>query len=383
MASRNDGRRSMGLSGIQQQVYRKVTKKGYDFTLMVAGETSLGKSTMVRTLFMQPNNESDTDCASASERIHQTVHIEERSKTITDNGLNLRLTIIDTPGFADAVDNTDCWHPLVDHIDQAFDLYLSEENKLDRSTITDRRVHVLLYFLDPSCRGLKPMDISAMKALCNKVNIIPVLGKADTLTKAELEQVKAQIKDDLEKNMITTFVPAVDEEDPESRAMSQQIQKAIPFALIGSDAVVEVGGRAARGRSYPWGFVEVDNPSHCDFDLLRNTLVKTHLEDLKEATHELYENYRKDKLRHGDTSMYPGANASVLDEDTIRKMQEAEKQQEELQRQQEELAEQRRKFEEEREQFEEWQRQKRAESSKKPTRDPSRASVGGPREETV
>lgn len=180
---------------------------------------------MVRTLFMQPNDESDTDCLSASERVQQTVHIEERSKTITDNGVNLRLTIIDTPGFADAVDNTDCWQPLVDHIDEAFDLYLSEENKLDRSTINDRRVHVLLYFLDPSCRGyvvclmrpwrlssyrvwtcsaqsvrvtmlrnsLKPVDISAMKALCNKVNIIPVLGKADTLTKAELMEIKAQV----------------------------------------------------------------------------------------------------------------------------------------------------------------------------------------------
>jgi septin family protein len=31
----------MGLSGIQQQVYRKVTKKGYDFTLMVAGKSIL------------------------------------------------------------------------------------------------------------------------------------------------------------------------------------------------------------------------------------------------------------------------------------------------------------------------------------------------------
>eukprot|EP00730_Choanoeca_flexa_P016916 TRINITY_DN8078_c0_g1_i2.p1 TRINITY_DN8078_c0_g1~~TRINITY_DN8078_c0_g1_i2.p1 ORF type:complete len:379 (+),score=97.87 TRINITY_DN8078_c0_g1_i2:91-1227(+) len=378
MAGRHaDARRSMGLSGIQQQVYRKVTKKGYDFTLMVAGETSLGKSTMVRTLFMQPNNESDTDCLSASERIKQTVHIEERNKTITDGGLNLRLTIIDTPGFADAVDNSDCWQPLVNHIDDAFDLYLSEENKLDRSTITDRRVHVLLYFLDPSCRGLKPVDIEAMKALCNKVNIIPVIGKADTLTKDELADVKAQIKDDLEKNMITTFVPAVDEDDAESRSVSQHIQKAMPFALIGSDSVIEVGGQAVRGRKYPWGFVEVDNPAHCDFDLLRNTLVKTHLEDLKEATHELYENYRKDKLRTGDTSMFPGANASVLDEDTLRKMEEAERQQQELARQQEELAEQRRKFEEERRQFEEWQRQ----NKKKPSRDISRASLA--REETV
>lgn len=81
--------------------------------------------------------------------------------------------------------------------------------------------------------------------------------------------------------MITTFVPAVDEEDPESKAASQliqvgavppgwlfgltgmawpshrphSVQKAMPFALIGSDTVREVGGRGARGRSYPWGFV--------------------------------------------------------------------------------------------------------------------------------
>ena len=33
-----------------------------------------------------------------------------------------------------------------------------------------------------------------MKALCNKVNVIPVLGKADTLTKAELQQIKAQVR---------------------------------------------------------------------------------------------------------------------------------------------------------------------------------------------
>lgn len=48
-----------------------------------------------------------------------------------------------------------------------------------------------------------------------------------------------------------------------------------------------------RGRRYSWGTVEVENPHHCDFLNLRRMLVQTHLQDLKEVTHDLlYEGYR-------------------------------------------------------------------------------------------
>lgn len=56
-------------------------------------------------------------------------------------------------------------------------------------------------------------------------------------------------------------------------------------------------GRTVRGRAYPWGTLEVDNEDHCDFLKLRQMLIRTHMEELKETTNEvLYESYRSDKL---------------------------------------------------------------------------------------
>jgi len=47
----------------------------------------------------------------------------------------------------------------------------------------------------------------------------------------------------------------------------------VPFAVIGSNTVIEVRGRKMRGRMYPWGVVEVENPEHSDFIKLRTLLV--------------------------------------------------------------------------------------------------------------
>ena len=56
---------------------------------------------------------------------------------------------------------------------------------------------------------------------------------------------------------------------------------------------LQVEGKKLRCREYPWGFVEVDNPEHSDFALLRRFIVQTHMQDLKDLTHDVhYENYR-------------------------------------------------------------------------------------------
>lgn len=72
----------------------------------------------------------------------------------------------------------------------------------------------------------------------------------------------------------------------------------IPFAIVGSDKEVDTpDGRQVRGRKYPWGVIEVDNEDHCDFVKLRQMLIRTHMEELKEFTNDvLYENYRSEKL---------------------------------------------------------------------------------------
>ena len=50
-------------------------------------------------------------------------------------------------------------------------------------------------------------------------------------------------------------------------------QAALPFAVVGSTQIIVVGGRKVRGRMYPWGVVEVENPEHSDFIKLRTMLM--------------------------------------------------------------------------------------------------------------
>lgn len=41
--------------------------------------------------------------------------------------------------------------------------------------------------------SLKPLDVQFMKAIHNKVNVVPVIAKADTLTLKERERLKRRV----------------------------------------------------------------------------------------------------------------------------------------------------------------------------------------------
>lgn len=60
-------------------------------------------------------------------------------------------------------------------------------------------------------------------------------------------------------------------------------QASIPFAVVGSNQQIEAKGKKVRGRLYPWGVVEVENPEHNDFLKLRIMLMWV-AEKLEEAT---------------------------------------------------------------------------------------------------
>lgn len=42
----------VGFANLPNQVHRKSVKKGFEFTLMVVGESGLGKSTLINSLFL-------------------------------------------------------------------------------------------------------------------------------------------------------------------------------------------------------------------------------------------------------------------------------------------------------------------------------------------
>lgn len=290
----------VGFANLPNQVHRKSVKKGFEFTLMVVGESGLGKSTLVNSLFLTdlyPERHIHT----ASEKIKQTVKIDASTVEIEERGVKLRLTVVDTPGFGDSLNSNDCFQPIIHYIDDQFERYLQDESGLNRRHIIDNRVHCCFYFINPSGHGLLPLDVSFMKAVHHKVNIVPVIAKADTLTRQEVFLLKKTVMDQIEEHGISIYpLPDCDsDEDEDYREQCRQLKEAVPFAVIGANTVIEVKGRKVRGRMYPWGVVEVENPEHCDFIKLRTMLI-THMQDLQEVTQEVhYENFRAEKLAGG------------------------------------------------------------------------------------
>ncbi|CAH0545907.1 unnamed protein product [Brassicogethes aeneus] len=286
----------VGFANLPNQVYRKAVKKGFEFTLMVVGESGLGKSTLINSMFLTDIYNS-TDYPGPTQRLKKTVAVETTRVVLKENGVNLTLTMVDTPGFGDAVDNSNCWAPVIEYIESKYEDYLNSEARVTRKLLADQRVHCCLYFIQPSGHGLKSLDIEFMKRLCDKVNIIPIVAKADTLTSEECALFKKQILNEIAQNKIKIYeFPDTTEEDEEHK-LNKSLKDRVPFAVVGSNAVIEVDGKKIRGRKYPWGIAEVENLEHCDFIALRNMVIRTHLQDLKDVTNNVhYENYRCRKL---------------------------------------------------------------------------------------
>ncbi|XP_078012224.1 septin-4 isoform X1 [Phascolarctos cinereus] len=314
-----DDKEYVGFATLPNQVHRKSMKKGFDFTLMVAGESGLGKSTLINSLFLT-DMYRDRRLLNSEERIMQTVEITKHTMDIEEKGVKLKLTVVDTPGFGDAVNNTECWKPVADYIDQQFEQYFRDESGLNRKNIQDNRVHCCLYFISPFGHGLRPLDVEFMRALHHRVNIVPILAKADTLTPNEVEHKKRKIREEIEHFGIQIYqFPACDsDEDEEFKLQDQALKDSIPFAVIGSNTVVEAKGRRVRGRLYPWGIVEVENPGHCDFVKLRTMLVRTHMQDLKDVTREIhYENYRAQCIQSMTRMVVKERNRNKLTRENI------------------------------------------------------------------
>ncbi|KAG9089585.1 hypothetical protein FS749_001220 [Ceratobasidium sp. UAMH 11750] len=178
---------------------RKNVKKGVQFTLMVVGASGTGRTTFVNTLC-----ESEVLSHKVSDNA-ETAHIEEgiRIKPVNveleEDGVRIALTIVDTPGFGDNIDNEFAFQEIVGYLERQYDDILAEESRIKRNPrFRDNRVHALLYFISPTGHALREMDIELMRRLSPRVNVIPVIGKADSFTPAELKGFKKRVMEDIE-----------------------------------------------------------------------------------------------------------------------------------------------------------------------------------------
>ncbi|KAG0199475.1 hypothetical protein BGX28_007273 [Mortierella sp. GBA30] len=240
-------------------------------------------------------------------KIHssQTVQIQPTYYELVEDNVSLNLCIVDTPGFGDELNREHNLTPIIEYIDQQNEEYMTAERHPGfRKAIPDTRIHAVLYFVAPNGHGLKELDANALKTLSRKVNVIPLIAKADTMTAEERISFKKILLRDLDEHQIRTFPSSY----PDSVDGAEELFKHIPFSVIGSDNFAVIGNRKVRCRSYRWGVVEVENVEHSDFIYLRELLLATCLHDLVESTHEIhYYQHRANALRS------VGRPASILE----------------------------------------------------------------------
>ena len=100
-----------------------------------------------------------------------------------------------------------------------------------------------------------------------------MLAKADTMTPEEVAHFKKQIMNQIVQSKIKIYeFPDCEEGETEEneRRENARLKERVPFAVVGSNTVIESAeaGKKVRGRKYPWGVVDVSD-EQIRSDLLR------------------------------------------------------------------------------------------------------------------
>lgn len=222
----------------------------------------------------------------------------KRSNSIIDEEEDtIFLNLLNTHGITENFDDTLCFDEITSYLEQQFDVVLSEETRIRRNPrFEDTRIHIALYFIEPTGHGLKELDVEIMKRVARFTNVLPIITKADSFTKDELKQFKQNIMNDIEKYNVPVYKFEVDPDDDDIEALeeNQALSALQPFSIVSSD---ERNSEGKYIRAYPWGTLLIDDDKISDLRVLKNVLFGSHLQEFKDTTQNLlYENYRTEKL---------------------------------------------------------------------------------------
>ena len=252
-------------AGIRRQTLDALDARGESITVMVVGDSGVGKSSLLSNLFHQELDDSPGK--------GPTLRVTERVLNFDLGGVPFSAHLIDSPGYHDSLDLRRSIKLVTDHIDSMFAKTLANERRPHRKAESERETHkgvdVVLYFFSP--HRCKEIDMLFLSKLRGRASILPILAKADTMTTDELASHRQRVSDALEKSNIETVCP--------------------PIAVICSPA-----GANPRGRTYPWGVARSEDGLHSELPLLRRFLLIDGLLPLKAASARHYEMYRSRSL---------------------------------------------------------------------------------------
>ncbi|KAI8335718.1 Septin-type guanine nucleotide-binding (G) domain-containing protein, partial [Chlamydoabsidia padenii] len=273
------------LDALPYQHYLKAKRTPIRLNVMIVGESGLGKKTFINSLF-QTDIFDDHHDVDLDQQSNQNVTIHPITCMLEEEGVKMLLTVIETRGFGDRFDRTRDLDPILQYINDQYKVYFEAESGFEfrkNRSLQDTRVHLCFYFISPG-HCLKELDIVSLQALSQKVNVLPLIARADSLTDREKAVFKKQVLEDLPTYNIRVYP----NDYPNKDRMDLNFEKYIPFCIVCSNDMVTVDGKQVRGREYSFGKVQVEHPHHSDFMKLRQLLMEHLLHELGDITHDFH-----------------------------------------------------------------------------------------------
>lgn len=328
--------KEVGFGSLSNHFLQRSRRYGADFNLLVIGPAGCGKSTLLSNLYNQEILPSDRR---RSVRVPNVIEFVDHEAIVSEAGVDLRLKVTEVLGYGELSFTSgtrvqkDKIQKILKNVQEKLRNHFDGENYAKRAQKgqnekrTEQIYHAAVLFIQPQ-RNLQvsPNDIALLQALQSRVNVIPVITKADSYIGEELCRIKANLKKAFSDSKILLF-PNISDVSDDDWVIKEavDVRSHCPFVTIASSN--ENGG--ARVRQYPWGQVSIDAPvarskpalgnsSHsltltstsnrifersecCGNDLfpMQKMLIRSHFEFLKRHTTEkLYENYRTEIVCH-------------------------------------------------------------------------------------
>ncbi|KAF2132077.1 hypothetical protein P153DRAFT_354726 [Dothidotthia symphoricarpi CBS 119687] len=215
------------------------------FNILVIGTKGCGKSSFIdflRTALALPaKKRTHTPSPPASARVHDSPFTSQSLETEVD-GERVGVTLWDSEGLEKNI--VDFQLPIItSFLESKFEDTFGEEQKVVRAPgVRDTHIHCVFLILDPvrldqniaDARkrsnvvnvgsaifgGLdEDLDLNVLRALQGKTTVIPVIGKADTITGAHMRYLKKTVWDTIKRAKLDPLealnLADYDEEDPD------------------------------------------------------------------------------------------------------------------------------------------------------------------------
>lgn len=272
----------IGVSNLPKSHHASLSVRGCNFNVMIVGSHGLGKTTFLSQFFGIPALRKKPFASKSANKYwynEDVCNIQISTAKTVESDFTVSLTLVEVDCIGDSTNNAECHEPLADLLETNFRDFEDKLRENVRALVDDRRVHLCLYMLEP-LDTVKMVDLEVMKVVSRYCNIVPVIAKADLVDTDQMENIRRNVRDQLDANNI---VPYEDRKNGYSAPF---------FVILGP---VD-GENLSEERNYLWGSLNLREFAQNEFYALREFILEKSVVHLKNETEFFYDNYRTSRL---------------------------------------------------------------------------------------